>query len=699
MRSPLVGLRAARALGWKKTWHYVQYQFALRSGAVRRRTPLGDWPQLRGSAAGQEPPARGRFFFDGAQPPEPSTKPWSDQARSQALAEAEAVLAGRFRLFGMHQLELGFPPAWNQYPPLPGAGGGGVVTPDQHWSHYRLESLPGDVKLLWELSRFGWAFTLARAYLWSQEDRFADGFWRLLHSWMADNPPNQGPQWASAQEAAFRLLALTFARYAFSPWLEADPGQDRVLCAVIAAHADRLPPTLAYSRAQGNNHLLAEGVGLLTAGLAQPAWPGAEAWRSQGRQVTEAALRTQIKADGGYVQHSFNYQRLALQLGLWAALLAQRNDAPLSEASLTALRRCAYLLGSVAQRENGAVPNFGPNDGTQLLPLSARPYQDFRPALQAAAAGLGQLPSFGVGPWDETACWLGLEPHPQPGAYEGETFPTAGLELLRKDEALGVLRAARFESRPGHVDQLHLDLWWRGRNLARDPGTYLYNGQPPWNNQLSGAAVHNAPVLDAQEPMRRAGRFLWLDWSQVRVASHRRGYHGEIEVVVAKHDGYEASGVEQRRTVVRAGERHWLVFDDLLGTGEHLVSQGWLLPQGQFEAAGDWLQLDWEGGELRLQVGPGTSALYRAGERIWGDEAPFERPQWGWYSPTYALRRPGLFWLTWWQGRLPLRLRSEWRLGSEPLPPLELQWGPTQAGSPPELEALAYDGRELELVG
>ena len=34
------------------------------------------------------------------------------------------------------------------------------------------------------------------------------------------------------------------------------------------------------------------------------------------------------------------------------------------------------------------------------------------------------------------------------------------------------------------MDQLHLDLWWRGLNIAQDAGTYLYNADPPWDNPL-----------------------------------------------------------------------------------------------------------------------------------------------------------------------------------------------------------------------
>ena len=74
------------------------------------------------------------------------------------------------------------------------------------------------------------------------------------------------------------------------------------------------------------------------------------------------------------------------------------------------------------------------------------------------------------------------------------------------------LRTAQFTSRPSHADQLHLDLWWRGLNIARDAGTYLYNAPAPWDNSLTTTLVHNTVTINGRDQMTRAGRFLYLDW-------------------------------------------------------------------------------------------------------------------------------------------------------------------------------------------
>lgn len=695
MRSPLDGLRAARALGWRTAWHYLRYQTALRSGWLRRQTPLKSWPEeVNGSAERQKP--GGRFFFDlGGRPAAPSA-PWAAEARRHALSEAQAVLNGRFRMFGVHQVELGFPPDWNAFPPLPG-GGEGRVSAERHWTEYQIEKLPGDVKLLWELSRFSWTYALARAYLWSGDDRFAEGFWQLLESWRAANLPNRGPQWISAQEVAFRLLALSFARFALAPWLRRKPERLVTMMGTLAVHAARIPPTLSYALAQNNNHLLAEAVGLYTAGAVFPELVDARRWRKMGRTLLERGLTSQIYSDGGYVQHSTNYQRLALELGLWGVRLAERNGETLRAGSVGALRNCAQLLRALTEPAGGRTPNFGPNDGAHLLPLSTCDFQDHRPALQAASAVLGAPPGWSEGPWNEVLTWLGLDAPPARDLDEQrKTFPQAGLELLGSGKSRGVLRAAEFSGRPGHQDQLHLDLWHGDLNLARDAGTFLYSGDPPWDNRLADAAVHNGPIADGAEPMQRVTRFLWLDWSRARVIGRQRSGDGRLAVVTAEHDGYRRRGVQLRRIVIRAGERRWTVIDEAHGTGEHRVFVAWLLPDGDYEISQDGLVVHADGERVHLEVGADQTALYRKGVRIDGQPPPFERPQWGWHSSTYALRQPCLNWVVWSEGALPLRMRSDWAVGDAA--PLKLDWRENQ-GESSTLAAVRFGPTTLEVQG
>ena len=139
------------------------------------------------------------------------------------------------------------------------------------------------------------------------------------------------------------------------------------------------------------------------------------------------------------------------------------------------------------------------------------------------------------------------------------------------------LRAVRFSGRPGHADQLHLDLWWRGQNLAMDPGTYLYNAPAPWDNSLALSAVHNTLTINNRDQMTHAGRFLFVDRAQAEVVEAETGR------LTARHDGYRRMGWVHQRTL-QIIPQGWLVIDRVLPatprarpTNPGQARQQWLL--------------------------------------------------------------------------------------------------------------------------
>lgn len=111
-----------------------------------------------------------------------------------------------------------------------------------------------------------------------------------------------------------------------------------------------------------------------------------------------------------------------------------------------------------------------------------------------------------------------------------------------------MLLAGRYTDRPAQADQLHFDLWWRGKNVACDAGTYLYNGLEPWTNALAASGVHNTVTVAGRDQMTRAGRFLWVDWAQAECGHYPVGQHGNV--VVACQYGYKKLGAEHQRSVL-----------------------------------------------------------------------------------------------------------------------------------------------------
>ncbi len=434
---------------------------------------------------------------------------------------AEEIISGSVKVFGALTIPLSL----------------SLPSHARHWSAYAQGLNPdgvSDIKILWEPARFGWAYTLGCAYHVTGDESFAEAFWRNTETFIQTNPPNLGPHWSSAQEVALRLIALAWAYQAFSRSKHSNPSRVESLARAMAAHANRLPLTLNYARAQNNNHLLSEATGLFTAGLVLPDHPDAPGWRTLGMRWLNRGFADQIAPDGSYVQHSANYHRLMLQLAAWVdALLVHQpmsSGEPFSPQVRDRLASGTRWLLRLLDGESGHTPNLGPNDGAYIQPLSVLPFRDYRPALQSAAlAFLGQ-PAFPPGAWDDLSLWLGFRPGKSKPEYRLITKRIGQApHRLDNGDSWAYLRAARFKSRPGHADQLHLDLWWRGFNLARDPGTFSYNSPPPWDNPLAHTAVHNTLSVDDCDQMTRAGRFLWLDWAQAEVSSYEEAEDGSWE--------------------------------------------------------------------------------------------------------------------------------------------------------------------------
>jgi hypothetical protein len=659
-----LALKALHELGPRKTGYYVLYQIGLRSGYYRLVTQSRK-PEIVEPASGLHPDLR---WFE--LPDQGLLKDCLREAGEKALiAEADEILCEKVRLFGGEPVPLDLTLSGQL----------------RHWSEYERRQdalISGDVKLIWEAGRFGWAYTLGRGYHLSGDERYAAKFWELLERFLIANPPYVGPHWVSAQEAALRILAFAFALRVFASSPHSTFGRVSRLAGAIAFHAARIPSTLVYARSLDNNHLLSEAVGLYTAAVILPDHPSSHKWRAQGWRCFQDGLDSQIAPDGSYVQNSANYHRLMLQLALWVYQVASRLGEALPERSLDRLAEATRWLQVFADPDTGRVPNLGPNDGAYILPLTVCPFGDYRPVLQASGwAFLGER-LYPPGPWDEMATWLGGDKVSLSSAVEASGRKRRSLDqsphVLRCGQAWAYLRMAHFNARPGHADQLHLDLWWRGLNLAQDAGTYSYNALPPWDNALSRTAVHNTVTVNGLDQMTRAGRFLWLDRAQAWQVSYEGD--GDAQRLVARHDGYRRWGVIHQRSVT-CGELEWVVEDELLQPESESSQVGksisarlhWLLPDWPYQLVdrsegGCIFILDSPRGQVTIKVMAQVlkSAapvrmdiqLTRAGMLVYSvGEAS---PTWGWASPTYAQKEPALSWGLIVEGRLPLKFTSQW---------------------------------------
>lgn len=524
-----------------------------------------------------------------------------------AKATPSTAWRDRARFFGWFPVEWskGGCPDWHSNP----ISGRRIAESDRSWWEIPdFDPRVGDIKAVWEASRFDWVLAMAQRAAAGET-----GEWARLNGWLDDwcraNPPYRGPNWKCGQEASIRVMHLAMAALI--------SGQAEIPCDslldLIETHLMRIAPTLSYAMAQDNNHGTSEAAALFIGGswLVRSGRPGGEHWERLGRRWLENRARRLIAPDGSFSQYSVNYHRLLLDT--FSMVEVWRRYARLETFSAVWQSRAAAAacwLAAVVDPDSGDAPNLGANDGARLLPLTDTDFREFRPSVQLAMGlftAKRVYPAEGI--WNAPLHWLGVNVPEAAAAPAGSRlFNDGGYALLRRGEATALLRYPRFRFRPGQADALHLDFWLSGENLLRDGGSFSYNTEEHWTNYFSGAAGHNTVQFDDRDQMPRLGPFLFGDWLETREVTPleeteqavscgadylgRRGVtHGrrvrldDKQLVVCD----EVSGFERKAVLRwRLKPGPWKVEGNTVTDGRHLLSVHGTVPMIRFHLSQGW---------------------------------------------------------------------------------------------------------------
>lgn len=615
----------AKGVGWDNVPRRVVQSLALRSGWLRRKMApeCFHWEVFPCKNVADDQRQRRwqerlpRFF------PIPTTQQLWELVSPQQWQESVTkvctrAISGDHLFFSHSYKQLGWPPNFNLDPV------NGISWPvGEHWLDTSRSGPPrNDIKLVWEASRCSLAFYLARQFVYSQEPIWAERLWEFIEAWIDQNPVNQTVAWGCGQETAFRLMALLTATLTTLDSPATSPERLAKLELLCWQSAKRIEANINYAISQENNHALSEALGLWTIGILFPEFPEAARWTRQGERVLEAEVLRQIYPDGSYVQHSMSYHRVMLDDLCWAIQLGRINGSPLSERLVERVGRATKWLGQFVNPDNGRVPNYGTNDGANVLPLSCSDYLDYRPSLQAAEEICGIESGIGVGCWSEKTLWLtgklpaissrhrlknnfgglGSQTRQSSGdlcrrsksgdsGYKDNSShdakPTGdgqwkaevgGYYVMRGPNSLLMTRAARYRDRPGQCDQLHIDLWIAGINILRDAGSFRYYHEDSIiKNYFYSVAAHNTIQVGNTEQMTKGPNFLWFYWPEASADF----VDGELRCKATFTAG---SGYSHQRRVRRTGDSYTVV--DSIESGEGFTAR-WRLASEL-----EWQQVD-----------------------------------------------------------------------------------------------------------
>ncbi|MFC5729983.1 MULTISPECIES: alginate lyase family protein [Nocardioides] len=577
-----------------------------------------------------------------------------EAARVAVTAAADAILAGTWETLGVVRPDSA-DPDWFLDPVT------GRRAPQDRYCFYvnhRDEAVVGNVKQVWELSRHHHLTVLAAAWWLTGDQRYAAAAASQLHSWMRANPYLSGIHWTSGIELGVRLVSWAWVRRLLDGWAPVRLFfEDSDLALRQLWWHQRWLSALRSTGSSGNNHLVAEQAGRLVAACAFPWFAESDAWRADAARRLARALQDNTFECGLNRELATDYHRFVTELGLVAAAEADAAGHPLDEATRSLLAASVDVAAALPDAI-GRPPRQGDGDEGRALVLDGGGHEEAWGGLLAAGAVYaGPLPW-----WPATTPTVlsvaiealgrsrpdprraGPRPTSRVRSPRPDTFPDAGLTLLRTDPAAGEPEIwVRCDGGPhgfgsmaahAHADALSVEVRAGGVDVLADPGTYCYHGEGAWRSYFRSTAGHNTVEVDGQDQSTPGGPFLWSRSAGSTVdAVIRRD--GAVRTWIAHHDGYP--GVRHARSVTLSPEDRWLTLVDALTTRDgrphrfrlmlHLGPDVRLLDATDSRSAA----LVWPGGQATLLLADGITWSAHRGE---------VDPPLGWYSPRFGAKVP-----------------------------------------------------------
>lgn len=559
-------------MGLRYTWYRVTHVIESKFGLLKKRHPMNpavkkyisleDW---KNSATTFVIDARENMQLEKNPIPELKEK-------------ATKILNGEICFFSSEWKNLGSDYNWITNPET-----NYTYDNSKHWSEINdFNPLNGDIKYVWEKSRFSYLLTIMRYDYHFNEDHSAFVF-AEIENWIDANPINQGPNWKCSQEISLRIFnwmyLLSFYKNAN---VLTEPLWDKIQN-VIYWSLHHVYYHIDFSRiAVRNNHAITETLALAVCEMLFPFIPETKKWSKKGRNWLEQELDYQIYEDGTFLQFSMNYNRVLVQLLSLGIAITEKNNKPFSKNVYSKAYKTLNFLFQCLQKENGFLPNYGANDGALFFPLTDTTYRDYRPQLNTLHHLLTGEILFENKEIQEDSFWVLNNRSTQQNFKKlkqeigAMSFDKGGYFICRTENSFTFVRCGSHKDRPSHADNLHIDIWVKGKNILRDSGTYKYNTDKEIVDYFAGTRGHNTVLVGNHSQMLKGTRFIWFYWSQCIAAKWTEDYDYYIFNGTIRAFRYlNIKAVHNRIVKISKRENHWFVRDKVVNLESFTKKQLW----------------------------------------------------------------------------------------------------------------------------
>ncbi len=454
-----------------------------------------------------------------------------------------------------------------------------VYDKNLHWTKFNELNPQRDIKYIWENSRFCYLYDLIR-YDYHFNKDISTFVLNEIESWIDANKYNRGPHFISSQEIGLRILNWLFAVYYYSQAPALTDILFKKIMQSIYEQVGHIANNLSFSQNfVRNNHIITETTAMFVFAVLFPEVQESSSWMRKSKKILESEINFQILEDGSYLQYSMNYHRIVVQLLTLNFTIAKNNHIIFHHSMYDKAKLSLQFLLSCTNQMNGKLPNYGANDGSLFFDLNNNSYTDFRPQLQALANTL-DFDCFNVDRFEDSY-WFGYndkityktEEKINPGV---KNFRSGGYFIYRDTDTFTFIRCGMHTHRPSQADNLHIDLWYKDKNIMLDGGTYSYNSDIDTKRYFFGTASHNTVMLNHHDQMLKGPRFIWYYKSRGLTSSTQESkteyqFTGRIKA-------FRQTGKWQtlQRTVYKSKmTSEWKIVDELLTGTNFDMHQIW----------------------------------------------------------------------------------------------------------------------------
>ena len=561
---------------------------------------------------------------------------------------ADEVLAGRWEVLGVTRQDM-VAPDWFLDP----LSGRRAPQAEYCFSiNHRDETVTGNVKQVWELSRHHHLTVLAAAYALTGDVRYAERAASHLRSWWEQNPFLSGIHWTNGIELGIRLISWAWIRRLLDGWdgVRGLFDQNELAQRQIWWHQTYLSGFRSRG-SSANNHVVAEAAGQLVAALAFPWFQESTAWAEESAGLLQQELGHNTFPSGVNRELAFDYHGLVAELGLIAAVEADHAGRPLPDATWRSLGRMLDVAAACLDCGLRA-PRQGDSDEGRALVI-ASPEGNRWEALLALGQAL-----FGAAEWwppaqpgvasTLLATLARRRPLPDRPGSRPSHFGDAGITIFRSEPADGPEIWCRCDSGPhgflsiaahAHADALSIEVRHDGTDILTDPGTYCYSSDPPFRRYFRSTIGHNTLEVAGRDQSVSGGATMWIRHAESRLTSLESFPDGD-ECWVAEHYGYrtlDPPATHRRRVEFHGKKRFINITDEIVGASRSPVRLAFHLgPTVEANLDGYVLTLRWpdrDGGEA-------TATMALPSTLAWSLIRGQVDPVLGWYSSAFGQKVP-----------------------------------------------------------